>query len=272
MEKWLKPYFLQEIDGRVYFLRTGDNSANILTKEKSYEPHITSIFRALVKPGDHVVDLGANIGFHTIELSKLVGDKGRVVAAEPLKEVYYHLAANLFLNRCFNVDLLNKVCTDVNNSSFVMEEIEWGNSGNCRIKKQHDKLGEEAVQSFTLDDIDCSKVSLIKMDVQGSEENVLKGATKVLRDVRPYFVVEIEEHHLLEFGSSSKNLLNKFIEHDYVLYRIHTPYPCDHVAVPREKVTVDFQKITGYNVSVIDKKVLETTIRWPLYEKAITEN
>ena len=113
--------------------------------------------------------------------------------------------------------------------------------------------------------------SRYKMVVQGSEENVLKGATKLLQDVRPFFVVEVEEHHLLEFGSSSKNLLNKFIDCDYVLYRIHTPYPCDHVAVPREKVTVDFSQVTGYNVSMIDKRVIETTIKWPLYEKAITQ-
>ena len=272
MEKFLDPYFLFSVDDRTYCLRKGDNSANIITTKKYYEPHITSIFKSLVMPGDCVIDLGANIGYHTIELSKLVGDSGKVIAAEPLKEVYLHLCTNLFLNYCFNVEVYNKVCTDVGDSFFVMEEIEWGNSGNCRIKKQKDQIDEIAVPSFALDDLDCSKVSLVKMDVQGSEENVLKGANKLLTEVRPFFVVEIEEHHLMEFGSSSKKLLNKFIEHDYVLHRIHTPYPCDHVAVPKEKVTVDFSEITGYPVSIIDKPVIDVTIKWPLYDKAITQD
>ena len=113
MEKLIGEYFLYNVDDRSYVLRKGDNSSNIITSKKYYEPHITSVFRSLVKQGDHVIDLGANIGYHTIELSKLVGDTGKVIAAEPLKEVFLHLATNLFLNRCLNVELLNKVCTNV---------------------------------------------------------------------------------------------------------------------------------------------------------------
>lgn len=251
---------------RNYILRVGDNSEKIINGKGVYEPHLTSVFRALLSEGDNAIDLGANIGYHTIELSKLVG-RGRVIAAEPLREVYFNLCANLLLNKCLNVEAVNKVCTN-DNSSYVMEDIDWANSGNCKIKKKADVLGEDAVKSFTLDEIDMP-TKLIKMDVQGSECNVLTGGDKYLTAFRPFVVVEIEEHHLNDFGKTSKDLLNMFIDRDYVLYRIMTDYPCDHVAVPKEKDTIDFKLITGYDVVKIDQPVKETTIRWPLYDKAI---
>lgn len=270
MEEFLDPYFFHQTQYGKFFLRRGDNSANLIVNNLVYEPHITSIFRSLVKEGDSAIDLGANIGYHTIELSRLVGPSGRVLALEPLKEVFFHLSANLFLNRCFNVSTLNKVCTDTSNQVFVMEDIDWSNSGNARIKKHANQSSTEMVYSIALDDIDTDSVKLVKMDVQGSETNVLRGARYTLDKVRPFFVVEIEEHHLLEFESSSKELLNYFIDHDYVLYRINNQYPCDHVAVPKEMPVIDFKSITGFDVTVIDKPVKEVTMRWPLYDKAIS--
>jgi len=269
MEEFLDPYFFHQTQYGKFFLRKGDNSANLIVKNLVYEPHITAIFRSLVKEGDSVIDLGANIGYHTIELSRLVGPTGRVLALEPLKEVFFHLSANLFLNRCFNVSTLNKVCTDVSNQVVVMEEIDWGNSGNSRIKRVADEVAHDMVYSIALDDIDTDNVTLVKIDVQGSESNVLKGAKYLLNEVRPYFVVEVEEHHLLEFKSSSKDLLNQFIDHDYILYRINNQYPCDHVAVPKELPAIDFKEITGYDITIIDKPVKDVTMRWPLYDKAI---
>jgi hypothetical protein len=74
------------------------------------------------------------------------------------------------------------------------------------------------------------------MDIQGSEFNALIGMRRlVLRD-RPLFFVEIEENYLLLFGASSKRLIEEFFALGYTLYRINTEYPCDHLAVPDERV------------------------------------
>ena len=261
-------YCVYSTHDKSYLLKIGDNSEKIITSKKSYEPHLTYLFNFFVGDTDNVIDLGANIGFHTITLSKLAS-KGNVIAAEPLREVYYNLCANLLLNNCHNVIALNKVCTN-ERGLFVMEKIDWSNSGNCRVKNKADTLEDlkTSVISFMLDDIDMP-TSLIKMDVQGSECNVLLGGDKHIDAFRPIIVVEIEEHHLNAFGKTSKDLLNMFIEREYVLYRIMNEYPCDHIAVPKERGTFDFKSIVGYDVEVIDRPVKETTMRWPLYEKAI---
>ena len=65
-------------------------------------------------------------------------------------------------------------------------------------------------------------------------------------------------------------LLNELLSMDYVVYRIMNEYPCDHIAVPVEKDTYDFQQITNHNVNFIDKKIKKISIKWPLYDQ-ITE-
>ena len=156
----------------------------------------------------------------SIHFFKLVGDKGRVVSIEPQKEIFYQLCTNLLLNSIKNVDALNYACTDEHNLYYEMEEIDWSNSGNSKIQKKYTNRNKSNyIRSIRLDDLDISP-SLIKIDVQGSELNVLKGGYNLINKCRPIIIIEIEEHHLQEFNTSSKELINKIISMDYVLYRI----------------------------------------------------
>jgi len=260
-------YVYSDTNGFKFALKKGDDLTNRIGIKKSFEPHVTEIFRALVKENDSVIDLGSNLGYHTLELSRLVGPSGYVYAVEPLKETYLQLCANLLANKTFNVEPVRKICSS-SNASFVMKDIEQGNIGNTRVGTVSDDY-KVSVPSFRLDELSF-KCSVVKMDVQGSEVEVLKGAENFIKRNRPFFVVEIEEHHLNEFGSSSKDLINRFIENDYVMYRIMTEYPCDHVAVPKEKDTFDFSQITGYPVRKIDKTIKSATLKWPLYDEALS--
>ena len=65
----------------------------------SFEPSVTKSYRRLVAPGDVVLDIGANVGSHTLPLARAVGDTGRVVAFEPTGWAFAKLRANLALNR-----------------------------------------------------------------------------------------------------------------------------------------------------------------------------
>ena len=268
MEEFLNKFFYHKANDFIWLLRRGDAIANNIQRNNVHEKHLVDVFRKFIKLGDNVIDLGANLGFHTLEMSRLVGNKGSVLSVEPLKEIYYQLCGNLLLNDIKNVTALQKICTD-KVAKFLMNPIEWDNPGNTRVSKKQSINSNDAVDSFMLDDLIDLNYSFIKMDVQGSETNVLKGGQKFVEKNRPIFAVEIEEHHLLEFESSSKDLLNSFINCDYVLYRIMNEYPCDHIAIPKEKDTVDFSFITSYPIIKIDYPVSMTTISWPLYNEAI---
>ena len=262
-------YSWVKVDEFSYFLRNEDSNSKMLLSDNGYEPHLIKIFKKLINPNEEIIDLGANIGIHTLFFSKLVGDKGRVVSIEPQKEIFYQLCTNLLLNNIKNVDALNYACTNEQNLYYEMEEIDWSNSGNSKIQKKHkNRIKSNYIRSIRLDDLDISP-SLIKIDVQGSELNVLKGGFNLINKCRPIIIIEIEEHHLQEFNTSSKELLNELLSMDYVVYRIMNEYPCDHIAVPVEKDTYDFQQITNHNVNLIDRKIKKLSIKWPLYDQII---
>ena len=248
-------YSWVKVDEFNYLLRNEDSNSKMLLSDNGYEPHLIKIFKKLIKKNVEILDLGANIGIHTLIFSKLVGEN--------------QLCTNLLLNNIKNVDVLNYACTDENNLYYEMEEIDWSNSGNSKLQKKYkDRIKSNYVRSIKLDDLDISP-SLIKIDVQGSELNVLKGGYNLINRCRPIIIIEIEEHHLQEFNTSSKELLNELISMDYVLYRIMNEYPCDHIAVPVEKDTYDFQKITNHNVNLIDRKIKKLSMKWPLYDEII---
>src|SRR5262245_38631853 len=70
-----------------------------------YEPESVSIFKAWIHPGDAVLDIGANVGFHTVLLSRLVGATGTVHAYEPDPDNVALLGRNLSENRCVNAEI-----------------------------------------------------------------------------------------------------------------------------------------------------------------------
>src|SRR5258708_412880 len=72
-----------------------------------YEPHFAQLFALLVRPGDRCVDVGANIGVHTVRLARLAGPDGAVMAIEPDPDLMRRARRNLALNRLRNVRLIN---------------------------------------------------------------------------------------------------------------------------------------------------------------------
>jgi hypothetical protein len=99
----------------------------------------------------------------------------------------------------------------------------------------------------------------MKVDVQGSELLLLAGAETLIKNSRPIMFVEVENNWLRCFNESSESLLNKLLSLDYILVRINTDYPCDHVAIPREKKHMldSIMKDVGYPIDIMDGKSIQ---------------
>ena len=153
-----------------------------------------------VKPGQKVIDIGANIGLYTLLLAKLVGDDGRVIAFEPGPVSFGLLTVNTHLNRYRNITLENRAVTDVSRMEyyFTNQAGERTNESGGVVfssKPNFDHAREVMpVESVSLDDYfagrEC-KVAYIKMDVEGGEYAALKGMKNLL-NANPSIKLTIE--------------------------------------------------------------------------------
>ncbi len=144
----------------------------------SYEYHKRRRFEEVVKPGDVVYDIGANVGFYTLLASRLVGPAGRVVAFEPEPRNLAYLRRHLLLNGAANVAVVEAAVSDREGTlAFLRTE----NRSTGRL----DQGGDIAVKSVTLDGFLARGTErppdVIKMDIEGGELAALTGATGILR-------------------------------------------------------------------------------------------
>lgn len=192
-----------------------------------YERQTKTRLRKLVRPSSLVLDIGANIGAHTLSLAQLVGPDGRVIAFEPTDFAFRKLNRNLELNpplaarvttcHCFlTEDDAANVPTSVYSSWPLTQETD------LHPKHLGRGMRTESAQARSLDsvlaDLADREVQLVKLDVDGYECDVLRGAAALLRNTRPIFVMELAPYVLEERGTSLDELLSYFVPLGYAFY------------------------------------------------------
>jgi FkbM family methyltransferase len=189
-----------------------------------FESDTVRAYRKLVRPGDHVLDIGANIGAHTLHLARSVGPSGRVIAVEPTAYAYDKLVRLLDDNRPLSnvvvsrqVMLTNRTGSELPDelySSWSVEESE----GRHELLQAVGKTTRGA-RSVTLDDLvqgeGLERIDLIKLDVDGWEMDVLRGAARTLSELKPTLVFELCPHVLEERGHGGQELLDALASHGY---------------------------------------------------------
>jgi len=146
-------------------------------------------FAQLVRPGDVAIDVGANIGTHTVALAQLVGTAGGVVAFEPHRILFQTLCANVTLNSLANVFCHNlAVGLEPGEARVrVYDPSLPQNAGATTVG--NDPVGE-AVSVVKLDELGLKKVRLIKVDVEGMELDVLRGGEELIATNAPTLYIE----------------------------------------------------------------------------------
>jgi FkbM family methyltransferase len=147
------------------------------------------LFRQMVREGMLVVEVGANIGAHTVELSRCVGAFGQVHAFEPQRLVFQALCANLALNQCTNV-FAEQAALGNAPGSIMVPPVDPGSRTNFGGIALGEFPGGERVAVRTLDSLDLPMCHLLKVDVEGMEIPVLQGAERTIDMYRPLMYVE----------------------------------------------------------------------------------
>jgi FkbM family methyltransferase len=171
--------------------------------------------------GDVFVDVGAHVGKYTVSIAKVVGEKGLVIAIEPHPENYKILMENVRLNGLKNVIGLNIAAWS---EECKLKLFIAGMHGRHSIKKDFG-LGSLSVKARPLDDVFdelvLKRCNYIKIDVEGSELEVLKGLVKTLKKYSPTVIVEI-----LKDPTEVRKFINK------VGYDMRQIAPCYYILRP----------------------------------------
>jgi FkbM family methyltransferase len=156
----------------------------------SYEPFKMTLAAELTRPATVVFDIGANVGIYTLLFADRVGPAGRVVAFEPAPRNVAYLRKHLALNSVSNVEIVDAAVSDAVGSSSFDDTAD-----SCAGRLE--STGALRVRTTTIDHfVQGSGLhpSLIKIDVEGAEGDVLHGALKTLNELRPTILIATHSH------------------------------------------------------------------------------
>jgi FkbM family methyltransferase len=187
-----------------------------------WEPEVKHVFRP--KQGEVVIDVGAHIGAYTISAARIVGKKGLVVALEPDPENFDLLSMNIKLNKLSNVIALRTAAYESDGTSIMHRSEGSGTHSLVRIPEKF--IGEIKVPTVTLDTLvrrfNLDRVDWLKIDVEGAELCVLKGASSALEIVRNLIAEVWNENQNGVFGILKQRgykitVLSEYVGGKYIL-------------------------------------------------------
>lgn len=181
-----------------------------------WEPVEWSWIATALRTGDVFVDVGAHHGTYTVKAARVVGDTGRVIAVEPNPASVERLRKNIALNGLSNVTVVEAACGDrktVATLFFASGRNTGMTSLSAETAKRSGPAGGSAGREVRVEPLDeilvpysGRRISVIKVDTEGAETMVLRGAMATIRTHRPAVVVETVDSQLKSLGSSLDEL------------------------------------------------------------------
>lgn len=209
----------------------------------TYDAGLEWVIRRYAKPGTAAIDVGANLGFLSLAMADRVGAAGRVYAIEPNPALHGYLLRLLHLNAVDNVELTRCACSQTTGS--VRFSVDGADHTQSRIAAD----GGCEVETRPLDAIlagNALPVSLLKIDVEGHEPDVLAGARATLLRHRPTVVFETGLHTAAQVEAIRRLLeetdyevigvINEWgIEEKALSTRMTEKTHCNVLALPRQR-------------------------------------
>lgn len=194
-----------------------------------FEPSTVRCYTRLVNPGDVVLDVGANIGAHTLPLARLVGEAGRVIAFEPTRYAFLKLQQNVSLNSALAARVSLAQVMLVSHSSAALEPTvysSWPLEGSDEVHAKHRGrlMDTRGAIAATLDEqmrrFSIGRVNFIKLDVDGHERQVLDGARETLHRDRPPILLELAPYVFSDRPDDFDAMLSLLAKLGYLLWRV----------------------------------------------------
>jgi FkbM family methyltransferase len=234
-----QPLVVKSDDGFLIKVRLCDANDLILWRSRDCEPHNDRhVFVSHLREGMTVMDVGANLGLYSLLISRAVGPSGKVYAFEPVPEIFARLKESIALNNATNVIPVPVALSDEKGKAKM--SVKGGSSS--LFRRVSDEFVE--VQVERLDDFvereKIERVDAIKIDVEGAELRVIRGADKTIRRDKPILMVEINPVTLPAAGTTPEELFETIVSYGYNAFVIR-----HDKAIPTDKVVEPWRYFRG---------------------------
>jgi FkbM family methyltransferase len=194
----------------------------------TYEVQVVAAIQRVVKPGMVAMDIGANGGYYTLLLSKLVGDRGQVISYEPLPPNFEFLKENISLNHRSNV---RAECAAVAENSGQLDFMLPEPNSSLWAGPVPEDAGRASIRvpAVAIDDFiesTGSPLHFLKIDVEGAEGSVLAGARSTIRRFHPTMVVELHDY---EIHGTNHPVIGQLTAMGYEVRSLDDGMYCAHV-------------------------------------------
>lgn len=192
-----------------------------------YEPDVAHVMTRFVQPGDHVIDAGANWGYHTLLMSRLVGDHGVVWAVEPDKFASQFLHKNIAANKLGNVMVCEKPLWDTVEQKDFTCLVNDGSSSFAPSAQHNAVIVNKTTAALDKLIPPGVHVRLLKLDCEGAEQKILRGGERLLREGVDAVVVELNRLAMDSFGWTTQSLRDYMhsLGYDFFLLNVSGLFP-----------------------------------------------
>jgi len=203
-----------------------DEPAYSLFVNNSYEDENRILWEAVVKRDMMVFDIGSNWGLFTISGSRLTGENGKVYSFEPNPSEREKLTQNVLLNKINNITIFPIAVSDKNGMQhFYLPPSGKGAYSSIERPNIAESCTEIKVVTTTIDSFltsnEIKRIDTMKIDVEGAELLVLKGAEKAIESFKPFILMEVSDRRTSSFGYHSVEICNWMQSKGFVLFIIN---------------------------------------------------
>jgi len=180
-----------------------------LYKDRIWEPEVTAAIEQTARPGMIALDVGADIGYYALNLARLVGPEGRVIAFEPIPKARARLEQNIAANGYKNITISDFALGNQEGVVYLEDPL---NKSRISLSKGEGSSNDIKVRIRRMDELitelGIERIDIVKMDIEGAEHEALLGMEELLKKCHPILVVEVHNLYLPQFNSTAEKLLS----------------------------------------------------------------
>lgn len=209
-----------ETDDFIIFVDSRDlDIGDYIMRNRKYEPHVTAVLKRTLKKGQTFLDIGANIGWHTLTGAALLKGNGKIIAVEPNPRNIQLLYHSLTINGFANVEVFP--CAASDEKHFL--QLIAGISNGVVKEVPEDHAYCEYVPAYKIDDLvkDEMRIDVVKIDIDGHEPKAIQGMSRTIKKHRPIIISEFSPASLMELSATKpEDYLRTLKSFNYSLFVI----------------------------------------------------